>query len=66
MERWAAKGAPDSDRTGRDVLVLSVAAASSASIGYGCSPAGLPVVCVSQVVMAVLPALLLILGVGTE
>lgn len=66
MERWAAKGAPVPDRTGRDVLVLSVAAASSASIGYGCSLAALPVACVSQVVMAVLLALLLILGVGTE
>lgn len=66
MKRWAARGAPVPDRTGRDVLVLSVAAASSASIGYGCSLAALPVACVSQVVMAVLLTLLLILGVGTE
>ncbi|MFE6755601.1 hypothetical protein ACFVDQ_18645 [Streptomyces sp. NPDC057684] len=66
MEKWAAKGAPVPDRMGRDVLTLSVAAASSASIGYGCSLAALPVACVSQLVMAVLLTLLLFLGVGTE
>lgn len=37
IERWGAKGAPVPDRMGRDVLVLSVAVASSALIGYGCS-----------------------------
>ncbi|MGW6753538.1 hypothetical protein [Streptomyces sp. NPDC055006] len=66
MEKWAAKGAPVPDRMGRDVLALSVAAVSSASIGYGCSLAALPVACVSQAVMAVLLTLLLFLGVGTE
>ncbi|MEU5062231.1 MULTISPECIES: DUF6234 family protein [unclassified Streptomyces] len=66
MEKWAAKGAPVPDRMGRDMLALSVAAASSASIGYGCSLAVLPLACVSQLVMAVLLTLLLFLGVGTE
>ncbi|MFG2525660.1 hypothetical protein [Streptomyces sp. NPDC048527] len=66
MEKWAAKGAPVPDRMGRDVLALSAAAAFSASIGYGCSLAALPVACVSQLVMAVLLTLLPFLSVGTE
>jgi hypothetical protein len=66
IKKWAAKGGPVPGGTSRFFLVLSVGATSSALISYGFSWADLPVACASQVVLAALLTLLLILSAGTE
>jgi hypothetical protein len=66
MKKWAAKGGPVPGATSRFLMVLSGGSTSSALIGYGFSCADLLVACASQVVVAALLTLLLVMGAGTE
>lgn len=68
LKQWATKGGTVPGRTRRSILALGLGAASSALIGFGLSGSGadLPVARTSQAVMALLPALLLILVAGHE